>query len=288
MGGAMKFLEFLGFQRVVERDELFPDDVLRTKKFLVYSTVNVSECNEALSMLQSFSETEKTLVFEVLERIQSADDQMGIGPDDLWMALMHCHLVLNNILISPQSQHLRMIRVDDDIFKRRVGRFPIFQKMLKSLGFKLEDKVKGRVFVLEKPNFPYLKNVVRDLQTVAKDQVLRKTVIAGGIKKIYGLNSGNVEELYKFFNVVIKATSNILEEPLNMKYQSISAGKLKGKYPNVQGMVSVLKLLGFTRNKSDKTKFILSAAYNGDLDLLKWRQQIFVQIMNDKKFLNQK
>ena len=55
-----------------------------------------------------------------------------------------------------------------------------------------------------------------------------------------------------------------------------------------QGMVSVLKLLGFRRDKGDKSKFILSAAYNGDLDLLKWRQQIFVQIMNDKKFLNRK
>ena len=73
-----------------------------------------------------------------------------------------------------------------------------------------------------------------------------------------------------------------------MKYQSISAEKLKAKYPNVQGMVSVLKLLGFRRDKGDKSKFILSAAYNGDLDLLKWRQQIFVQIMNDKKFLNRK
>ena len=86
----------------------------------------------------------------------------------------------------------------------------------------------------------------------------------------------------------MKATTNILEEPLNMKYQSISAAKLKGKYPNIVGMVDVLKLLGFSRNKSDKTKFILSAAYNGDLDLLKWRQQIFAQIMNDKKFLNEK
>ena len=52
--------------------------------------------------------------------------------------------------------------------------------------------------------------------------------------------------------------------------------------------MSVLKLLGFRRDKEDKSKFILSAAYNGDLDLLKWRQQIFVQIMNDKKFLNRK
>ena len=104
-------------------------------------------------MLASFSETEKSIVHDVLQRIRSADDNMGIEADDLWMALMHCHLVLNNILISPQSQHLRMIRVDDDIFKRRVGRFPIFQKMLKSLGFKLEKKVKGRVFVLENPNF---------------------------------------------------------------------------------------------------------------------------------------
>merc|ERR1712083_253484 len=243
---------------------------------------NVTECNEALSMLKAFGETEKTIVFEVMDRIEN------IEADDLWMALMHCHLVLNNILISPQSQHLRMIRVDDDIFKRRVGRFPIFQKMLKSLGFKLEKKVKGRVFVLENPNFAYLKNVVRDLQTVARDEVLRTTAIASGIKKIYGLNSGNLEKLYKFLNAVIKATSNILEEPLNMKYQSISAQKLKAKYPNVQGMVSVLKLLGFRRDKGDKSKFILSAAYDGDLDLLKWRQQIFVQIMNDKKFLNRK
>ena len=145
--GALKFLEFFGSERVVERDELFPDDVLRTKKFLVYSKVNVTECNEALSMLKAFGETEKTIVFEVMERIEN------IEADDLWMALMHCHLMLNNILISPQSQHLRMIRVDDDIFKRRVGRFPVFQKMLKSLGFKLEDRVKGRVFILQNANF---------------------------------------------------------------------------------------------------------------------------------------
>jgi len=274
--------------RVTEPDELFPDDVLRSKKFLVYPKVNVAECKEALAMLAQFSETEKSVVHDVMDRIRSADDHLGIGPDELWMALMHCHLILNNILISPNSQHLRMIRVDDDIFKRRVGRFPIFIKMLKSLGFKLQDQVKGRVFVLEQANLGYLKNVVRDLQNLARDDVLRHTIIAGGIKKIYGLNSGNLEKLYKFLNAVVKATSNILEEPLNMKYQSISADKLKAKYPNVQGMVSVLKLLGFKRNKEDKSKFILSAAYLGDLDLLKWRQQIFVAIMNDKKFLNQK
>jgi len=285
--GALKFLEFLGFERVVERDELFPDDVLRSNKFLVMKSVNTKDCNEALSMLAAFSETEKTLVYDVMDRVKIGDGDGEMMADELWMALMHCRLILNNILISPKSQHLRMIRVDDEIFKRRVGRFPIFQKMLKSLGFKLQKQVKGRVFVLEQADLGYLKNVVRDLETVAMSEVIRKTVIAGGVQKIYGLNSMNLEELYKFLNAVTKATGNILEEPLNMKYQSISAGKLKAKYPNVQGMVSVLKLLGFRRNKGDQTKFVLSAAYNGDLDLLKWRRHIFVHIVNDKKFLSQ-
>jgi len=281
--GAQRFLEFLGFAVVVEPDPLFPDDPLRCTKFLALSTVKTAECREALAMLSSFRETEKSMVYDLMESV--GDD---IKPDALWMALMHCHLVLNNILISPQSAFLRMIAVDDAIFKKRVGRFPIFQKFLKSLGFKLEDRVKGRVFVLENANFAYLKNVVRDLEVVARDRVLRTTVMAKGIQKIHALNTANLVALFKFFNAVNKAVANILEEPLNMKYQSLSAQKLKAKFGSVQGMVSVLKLLGFRRSESDRSKFILSAAYTGDLDLLKWRRLIFVQIMNDHKFLNQK
>ena len=52
--------------------------------------------------------------------------------------------------------------------------------------------------------------MVRDLQTVARDEVLRTTAIASGIKKIYGLNSGNLEKLYKFLNAVIKVCDSIM------------------------------------------------------------------------------
>eukprot|EP00483_Globobulimina_turgida_P012308 UN12331 len=209
------------------------------------------------------------------------------------MALMHLHRIINNVLISPNAQHLRMISVDNDLFKKRVGKFQIFQKLLKQLGYKLEDRVKGRVFVLSlkenakerEAQLLYLKNVARDLHDIAQSDILMATTIGIGTKKIYHHNISNVNDLFKYFNILIKAIERILAEPLNMKYQSINIEKLQTKFANVNGIISVLKLLGFRKNKKDKTKFVLSAQYNGDLDLLKWRKTIFQNVINDKKIL---
>merc|ERR1712176_1407553 len=134
----------------------------------------------------------------------------------------------------------------------------------------------------------YLKDVCRDLSAIAHDEVLMTTVIGKGIQKIYEHNQSgqsNVAGLYKYFNVLIKAMDRILEEPLNMKFQTINGQKLKTKFKNITGVVSVLKLMGFKKSKEDKTKFVLSAEYNGDLDLLKWRKTMFVNVISDKKLL---
>merc|ERR1711933_155619 len=134
----------------------------------------------------------------------------------------------------------------------------------------------------------YLKDVCRDLYAIAHDDILMKTKIGSGIQKIYEHNSQCVAELYKYFNTLIKAMDRILEEPLNMKFQTINGQKLKTKFANITGVVSVLKLMGFKKSKEDKTKFVLSAEYNGDLDLLKWRKTMLVNVINDKKLLKKK
>merc|ERR1712228_1065420 len=276
--GALKFFEFLGFEQVIEKDKIFPNDVLKQKKFLVYKQMNENDCKQALLMLNKYNQIQKTLVYDYVQRI-SDDDAININANDLYMALLHLHTILNNIRISPKSQHLQVIEVNNAI--------------LKNLGYTLEDQIKGKVFVLHQKNgdqakeqeMKYLKDVCRDLSKIAHDDVLMTTSIGVGIKKICEHNSQCLVELYKYFNTLIKAMDRILEEPLNMKFQTINGQKLKTKFANITGVVSVLKLMGFKKSKEDKTKFVLSAEYNGDLDLLKWRKIMLVNVINDKKLL---
>jgi len=291
--GSLKFFEFLGFEEMIEKDEIFPNDVLKNKKYLIYKNFNENDCKSAILMLNKYNTTNKTIIYDYLDKMNN-DEKITINDDEIYMGFMYLYQIINNILISPNSQHLRMIEVDNEIFKKRVGKFQIFQKLIKNLGYKLEDRVKGRIFILrfneseKEKQMIFLKSICRDLLKVSHDEVLIKTTIGIGIKKIYDHNKNNINDLYKYFNTLIKAIDHILQEPLNMKYQSINIEKLKAKYNNITGIISVLKLLGFKKNKDDKTKFILSAQYNGDLDLLKCRKTIFVNIINDKKLLNQK
>jgi len=291
--GALKFFEFLGFEELIEKDKIFPNDVLKQQKFLVYNNLNENDCKQALLMLDKYTKINKTVIYDYWDKMNQ-DEDIKINADDLYMGFMYLYTMINNILISPNSQHLKIIEIDNDLFKKRVGKFKIFQKLIKSLGYKLEKGIKGKMFVLhfneqieaeKEREMKYLKDVTRDLYKISHDEILMKTMIGTGIKKIYHHNNANLNELYKYFNTLTKALDHILQEPLNMKYQSINVEKLKSKYPNITGIVSVLKLLGFKKNKDDKTKFVLSAEYNGDLDLLKWRKTIFLNVMNDKKLL---
>merc|ERR1712176_244144 len=290
--GALKFFEFLGFEIVVEKDKIFPNDSLKDQRFLVYKKMNENDCKQALLMLNKYNATQKTLIYDYVQKIAD-DDAIDMQADDLYIALLYLHMILNNIRISPQSQHLRVIEVNNDIFKKRVGQHKIFQKLLKNLGYQLENQIKGKVFVLhlkqgheaQQNEMKFLKDVCRDLSVIAHDDVLMTTRIGVGLKKIYEHNSGHLPELYKYFNTLIKAMDRILEEPLNMKFQTINGHKLKTKFANVTGVVSVLKLMGFRKSKEDKTKFVMSAEYNGDLDLLKWRKTMLVNVISDKKLL---
>eukprot|EP01083_Nonionella_stella_P022312 61732_1 len=294
--GAMKFLQFLGFEQVIEKDEIFPDDAMRNRKYLVYNKMNENECKQAIAMLNQYGVQKKSIVYEYWNKIkQQNSENNAIAYDALYMAFMYLHTMINNICISPASQHLRVIPIDDDIFKKRVGQYPIFQKLLKQLGYKLDKKthVKGRVFVLQlnsnekerDKELRYFRSVTRDLHSIAHDDILMQTSIGCGIHKIYHLNIANLTALYKFFNLLIRAADHILNEPLNMKYQSINVTKLKAKYPDIHGIVSVLKLLGFYPDKIAKTMFVLSDEYNQDWELLKFRKMIFQNVINDKKLL---
>lgn len=304
--GALKFFEFLGFEIEIEKDKLFPNDVLKQKKYLVYKVYNENECKQAILMLNKYNEINKTIIYEYYDKIKidmkdddDNDEEMDkdkkkkiiMTNDELYMGFMYLYTMLNNILISPNSAHLRLIEINNEIFKKRVGKFQIFQKLLKKLGYKLEDRIKGKVFILqlnekEKENqLLYLKNCCRDLYAIAHNEVLINTTIGKGIKEIYKHNLSALNDLYKYFNTVIKAIDRIINEPLNMKYQSINVEKLKSKYKTIKGIISVLKLMGFRKDKNDKTKYVLSGEYNRDLDLLKERRNILTNIINDKKLL---
>eukprot|EP00484_Ammonia_sp_Unknown_P027662 CAMPEP_0197038126 /NCGR_PEP_ID=MMETSP1384-20130603/15136_1 /TAXON_ID=29189 /ORGANISM="Ammonia sp." /LENGTH=604 /DNA_ID=CAMNT_0042468521 /DNA_START=27 /DNA_END=1841 /DNA_ORIENTATION=- len=293
--GVLKFFEFLGFEQEIEKDKLFPNDVLKQKKFLVYKQVNASECEKALQLLEKYNQISKTVIYDYYQQIVDDDEQkINMGKDELYIAFMYLHNMINNLLISPNSQHLRLVEVDNDLFKKRVGRFHILQKLLKTLGYTLENRVKGRVFAIhlddkdetaKNAQLQHFKNVARDLYAVAHDQVLAETSVGVAVKKLQSLNTNALHELYKYYNTLIKAIDRILQEPLNMKYQSINVEKLKQKYPTIHGVVSVLKLLGFRKDKIDKTKFVLTAEYVNDLDLLKWKRMMFINMINDKKLL---
>ena len=112
--GAMRCLEFVGFEVVTEVDELFPDDVLRHKKFLVLSTAkfNAKDCRQALAMLDKFSAVERTFVYGVARSIVD-EEFKAMTPDEAYHALMAVRRRLDNICISPASQHLRVVEVQD-------------------------------------------------------------------------------------------------------------------------------------------------------------------------------
>merc|ERR1712129_229346 len=114
--GALKFFEFLNFEILVKKDEIFPNDVLKQTRFLIYKSVNTNDCKQALLMLEKYSETKKTLIYDYVQKI-AQDDAIDMQADDLYMALLYLNMVLHNIRISPLSQHLRVIEVNNAIFK---------------------------------------------------------------------------------------------------------------------------------------------------------------------------
>eukprot|EP00485_Elphidium_margaritaceum_P001542 CAMPEP_0202686926 /NCGR_PEP_ID=MMETSP1385-20130828/2675_1 /ASSEMBLY_ACC=CAM_ASM_000861 /TAXON_ID=933848 /ORGANISM="Elphidium margaritaceum" /LENGTH=620 /DNA_ID=CAMNT_0049341607 /DNA_START=84 /DNA_END=1943 /DNA_ORIENTATION=+ len=302
--GAVSFLRFLGFEQVVEKDAIFPDDELKQKKFLVYRDYDEAECASAVEKLKRYTAVTTTMVYAYYEQIaaeQKADDdddddddqeivaqkekkQPSMSQDELYIAFMYVSRMVSNILISPTSAHLRMIEVDNELFKKRVGRFQVMQKLLKKLlGYRLEQggAQARRVFVLHIPDkdeaakrqqLLFLKNVCRDLSTIAQQRILVHTSIGNGVRKLcaHNADANQATELSKLFHTLLKALERILEEPLNNKFQAVNVEKLKQKYSSVRGVVSVLKLLGFKKDKIDTTKFVLGAHFANDLDSLTW------------------
>lgn len=257
--GAIAFLKMLGFETEEKQDAV---DIHKKYTYLVLTqNPNMGNFQQALKMIEKNLEFKETAV---VGAVNKAKNELKIPYEDLWCAIVSLQEIIRNLCISPNSEHLRYVNLDDTTFHNRIGRFPIFIDLLLRLGYKEEKeaKVHGRHLVFEfndkiqipltspeHPQIEQLKAAVRDLFNCA-NEILPLTPIAQCVTQLRTQNSNNPQQsalLEQLFSRLLKMVDMILDEPLQTKYHKINVDTLKSKFPNVIGIVSIIKLLGFIR-----------------------------------------
>ena len=56
---------------MIEKDKLFPNDILKQKKYLIYQVYNENECKQAILMLNKYNEISKTIIYDYYEKINN-------------------------------------------------------------------------------------------------------------------------------------------------------------------------------------------------------------------------
>jgi len=234
------------------------------------------------------------------------EQDSSIIAEDLYCAVATIHDIIRNLTISPLSEHLRYVNVNDAVFQQRVGRFQPMITMMEQLGYKMKDSPRGKHLCFEfdltykvsltsgnHPQIRLLQAVVMDLSNATK-RILPRTSIGELIITLRKSHSGDPSKqmnLEKILSMLEKALEKIIEQPLDMNFQSISLDKINSKYPDVKGITSLLKLLGFGRSaknllsKDDQSKQVnnvetIFQLNINDFDLLRLRRDMMVQIIN--------
>ncbi|ETO23148.1 hypothetical protein RFI_14037 [Reticulomyxa filosa] len=320
--GAMRLLELVGFVIVQDSEETLTGE--KPPRYMVLQgSASTKSLEQVLHMMSKYLTVKETLAAPVLRKLEeeaaattagseseseSKTATKRIDTEQLYCAVTTLYNIIRNLFISPTSEHLRYINIDDQVFQQRVGSVKELIDMLLQLGYVRKESPRGTYLCFEfddkcgvsltsavHPQIRLLQAVAIDLSNSAK-RILPHTPIAKAVSTLRGSHSGDPSKqanLEKVFVLLEKALDKVIEQPLDMNLQSISLDKIKAKYPDVTGVVSLLKLVGFARSdkniltKDDQAKQVtkIEAIFQldtNDFDLLRIRRDMLTLLIHNK------
>ena len=82
------------------------------------NNLNLNDIKQAINMLEKYCEIKKTIVFKAIDNATN-DKNKPINNEELYCAIMTLYEIIRNLTMSPNSDHLRIINVDNELFKTR-------------------------------------------------------------------------------------------------------------------------------------------------------------------------